>query len=306
VSEPTNLSPTDETWNRDAATFGDMLARDVAFGDIQLPGFPPVVLRVQQLLADENTDIHDIAEAISLEPELAMLVLRMANAAAFNPSGIQARDLRMGVQRVGTRMVRAAALAMVVQRLRSAEEMRPLRDRLGALWRRGVTVGSLAKAVAQKTRIAPADSGLLIGLLHVVGRLYVLARMHAMPHLFEQDGIPERLLERWSETVTGVLLLKWEVPREFCEAIENFQKRWETADDEQGPAGLGDILLVSQLLADLMPPSRADYLDQMQLAQVCLLHEPLLVRLNLDREACSDAIHTALEEVQQLRALFGA
>jgi HD-like signal output (HDOD) protein len=300
------ISPTDETWNRDAATFGDMLARDVAFGDIQLPGFAPVVLRVQQLLADEDTDIHDIAESISLEPELAMLVLRMANATAFNPSGVQARDLRMGVQRVGTRMVRAAALALVVQRLRSAEELRPLRDRLGAVWRRGVTVGSLAKALAHRTRIAPGDSGLLTGLLHVVGRLYVLARMHSMPHLFEQEGIPERLLERWSDTVTGLLLLKWEVPREFCEAIDKFQKRWEATDEEQGPAGLADVLMVAQLLADLMPPSRTDYLDQMQLAQVCLLHEPLLVRLNLDREACSDAIHTALEEVQQLRALFGA
>lgn len=305
MSEPT-ISADDETWNRDAATFGEVLARDVAFGDIQLPGFPPVVLRVQQLLADEDTDLHDIAETISLDPELAMLVLRMANAAAFNPSGLQARDLRMGVQRVGTRMLRAAALALVVQRLRSAEELRPLRDRLGAIWRRGVTVGSLAKALAQRTRIAPPDSGLLAGLLHVVGRLYVLARMHGMPHLFEQDGVPEKLLDRWSDTVTGVLLLKWEVPRVFCEAVEAFQKHGEAGDEEQGPPGLADVLLVSDLLADLMPPSRADYLDQMQLAQVCLLHEPLLARLNLDREACSDAIHTALNEVQQLRALFGA
>lgn len=300
------ISATDETWNRDAATFGDMLARDVAFGDIQLPGFAPVVLRVQQLLANEDTDLHDIADAISLEPELAMLVLRMANATAFNPSGVQARDLRMGVQRVGTRMLRAATLALVVQRLRSAEELRPLRDRLGAVWRRGVTVGSLAKALALRTRIAPGDSGLLAGLLHVVGRLYVLARMHSMPHLFEQEGTPEKLLERWGDTVTGVLLLKWEVPREFCEAIDGFRKRVADGDEGQGPAGLADVLVVSQLLADLMPPSRTDYLDQMQLAQACLLHEPQLARLNLDRQACSDAIHTALEEVQQLRALFGA
>ncbi len=306
MSESTILSPDDETWNRDAVTFGDLLARDVALGDIQLPGFPPVVLRVQHLLADEDADLHDIAETIALEPELAMLLLRMANAAAFNPSGVQARDLRMAVQRVGTRMVRAAALALVVQRLRSAEDLRPLRDRLGAVWRRGVTVGSLARAICQRTRIAPADSGLLAGLLHVVGRLYVLARMHGLPHLFEQDGVPERLLEGWSDTVTGVLLLKWEVPRVFCEAIESFRRRWDTEDHEQGPAGLADVLMAANLLADLMPPSRADYLDQMQLAQVCLLHEPQLVRLGLDREACSDAIHTALEEVQQLRALFGA
>jgi HD-like signal output (HDOD) protein len=305
MSEPT-ISPDDETWNRDAATFGDMLARDVAFGDIDLPGFPPVVLRVQQLLSDEGADMHDIAEAISVDPELAMLVLRMANAAAFNPSGVQARDVGMAVQRIGTRLVRAAVLSMTVQRLRSAEQLRPVRDRLGAVWRRGVTVGSLCKAVAHRTRISPADAGLLLGLLHVVGRLYVLARMHSVPHLFDQDGAPERLLDHWSDTVTGVLLLKWEVPSVFCEAIDTFRRRWDTGDDTPAPPGMGDVLLVCDLLADLMPPSRTDYLDQMQLAQVCLLHEPLLARLSLDRQACSDAIHTALNEVQQLRALFGA
>jgi HD-like signal output (HDOD) protein len=306
LSETTNISASDETWNRDAVAFGDMLARDVACGDIQLPGFPPVVLRVHHLLADERADLHDIAQAITLDPELAMLVLRIANASAFNPGGVQAKDMRMAVQRVGTRIVRAATLSLVVQMLRSAEELRGLRDRLGAVWRRGITVGSVAKALAQRTGVAAADAGLLAGLLHVVGRLYVLARMHEIPHLFEQEGVPEKLLDRWSDTVTDVLLLKWEVPREFCEAISQFQRRWQ-ADAAPRPApGLGDVLVVAQLLADLMPPSRADYLDQVQLAQVCLLHEPDLARLGLTREACSDAIHSALAEVQQLRALLGA
>ncbi len=67
-------------------------------------------------------------------------------------------------------------------------------------------------------------SGLVAGLLHVVGRLYVLARMRGMPHLLDQDGVPEKLTDRWADTVTGVMLLKWEVPREFCEAIERFQQ----------------------------------------------------------------------------------
>lgn len=303
MSEPITLSATDETWNLDAEMFGQLLARDVEAGNIELPGFPPVVLRVQQLLADEDADLHDIAGSIALEPELAMLVLRMANSAALNSSGVQVRDLSMAVQRVGIQLLRSAVLALAVRQMRSAEELRLVRDRLGGVWRRGVTVGSIAKVLAQRTRVAP-ESGLLIGLLHVVGRLYVLARLNGLPHLFEQDGVPERLLERWSDAVTGVLLRKWEVPRELCDAIEEGQKH---SEDQalRGAATLGEVLMVSQLLADLMPPSRADYLDQMQLAQVCLLHEPLLMGLKLDRQACSDAIHTALEDVLQLRALFG-
>jgi HD-like signal output (HDOD) protein len=234
-----------------------------------------------------------------------MLVLRIANSAAFNTAGQQVKDLRAAVQRIGTRMVRAAALALVVQSMRSNEELREIRDRLGAVWRRGINVGSVAKAIAWRTGSGEPDAALLAGLLHVVGRLYVLARMRGMPHLLEQDGLPEKLLDRWSDPVTDVLLLKWEVPREYYEAIVQFQNRWQGTEKPTGTV-LGDVLTAANLLTDLLPPSRSDYMDQMQLAQVCLLHEPLLERLKLTREACSDAIHTALDEVQQLRALFGA
>lgn len=294
------------TGNIDASAMGEMLAADVALGDIQLPGFPPVVMRVQHLLTGDRADIHDIAQALSTDPALAMLVLRMANASAFNTAGAQVKDLRTAVQRIGTRMVRAAALGFVVQVLRSAEEMRGLRDRLGSVWRRGISVGSLAKALAERTGIVAPDAGLLTGLLHVVGRLYVLTRMRGMPHLLDQDGVPEKLMDRWADTVTGVMLLKWEVPREYCEAIELFQQHAVPAGSSKQPAGLAEVLTAASLLADLLPPSRSDYLDQMQLAQVCLQHEQLFSRMKLTREGCSDAIHTALAEVQQLRALLGA
>jgi HD-like signal output (HDOD) protein len=304
LSDLKGIPVTEVTGNLDASAMGELLARDVAFGDIQLPGFPPVVLRIQQLLTDERADVHDIVQAVSVDPALTMLVLRMANSSAFNTAGVQVKDLRAAIQRIGTRMIRAAALGLVVQALRSAEEMRNVRDRLGSVWRRGISVGSLGKAIAGHTGAAAADAGLLTGLLHVVGRLYVLARMRSMPHLLDQDGVPEKLMERWSGTLTGVLLLKWEVPREFYDAIEHFHEHGDIP--AAGRAGLGEILSAAHLLADLLPPSRADYLDQMQLAQVCQQHEPLFARLGLSREGCSDAIHIALAEVQQLRALFGA
>lgn len=305
MTEPSKLIASDTTLRRDALALGEILAGEVARGDIELPGFPPVALRVQKLLNDDKADVHDIAQVASMDPAFVMLVLRIANSAAFNTAGQQVKDLRAAVQRIGTRMVRAAALALVVQSMRSNEELREIRDRLGAVWRRGINVGSVAKAIAWRTGSGEPDAALLAGLLHVVGRLYVLARMRGMPHLLEQDGLPEKLLDRWSDPVTDVLLLKWEVPREYYEAIVQFQNRWQGTEKPTGTV-LGDVLTAANLLTDLLPPSRSDYMDQMQLAQVCLLHEPLLERLKLTREACSDAIHTALDEVQQLRALFGA
>ena len=301
MTEPSSNLSVDDNWSRDAALFGESLARDVAAGDIHLPGFPPAMLRVQQVIGDEHADVDDIATAVGMDPALAMLVLRMANSAAFNNASVPAKDLGTAVRRIGTRMVRAATLAMIVQALRSADDLRALRDRLGAVWRRGIVVGSVGKALAARTGVAAPDAALLAGLLHVVGRMYVLTRMAATPHLFDQNGVAEKLIGHWGGPVAAALLLKWEMPAEYCAAIAQFQQQRDAH-----AADLADLLAAADVLADLVPPSQADYLDQMQLAQACALHELLLQRLRLGRADCSDAIHIALDDVRQLRALFGA
>jgi HD-like signal output (HDOD) protein len=232
-----------------------------------------------------------------------MHVMRMANSVAFNPTAQPVHDMRAAVGRIGSRMVHAAALTFVMQQLRNAEDLRTVRDRLNALWRRGIIVGSVGKALATQIKIVAPDVGLLAGLLHVVGKLYVLTRMNRLPQLLEQEGVAERIMDEWSGNIGKALLENWELPAEFGEAVANF----DNPDRElRGPVDLTDVLSGAHVLADLLPPSPTDYLDQIQLAEVFQQNERLWQRLKLTRENCSDALHTALIEVQQLRALFGA
>ena len=295
--------PESQPLDADCEQIRTQLVAALAAGTVQLPGFPDVALAVQRVLNDDRSDIDQIVQAVQIEPILAMQILRIANSAAFNVTAEQVRDVRVAVQRVGTRLVRAAALAFVVQQLRHLDDLSALRERINAQWRRGVVVGAIAKALSSRVRVAEPDAALLVGLLHVVGRLFILTCMNRKPWLLDQAGVVERLMDQMGGEVSIALLSNWEMPEEFSAAIAAFD---DPGRDQRGEPGLTDILSGAVALADLLPPSRADYLDQIQLASVFMQTEPLWLRLGLTREHCSDALHIALEEVQQLRAMFGA
>jgi HD-like signal output (HDOD) protein len=280
-----------------------LLTEEFAAGSVHLPEFPAAVLQVQHVLNDERVDIDCIVQAVSAEPQLAAQVLRIANSAAFNSAARQIRDLALAVQRIGNPMVRAAALSFGVQQLRNSESMLRLRDRISAQWRRGIVVGAIGKALSTQLRMAPPDTLLFVGLLHVVGRLYVLTRLNRTPWLLDQPGLAERLMDQLGGAASKALLESWQMPREYTAAITDYNN---PERDPGAPTGLADLLAGAVVLADLLPPSRTDYLDQIQLANVYLQTEPLWRRLGRTRENCSDALHRALEDVQQLRAMFGA
>ncbi len=292
-----------EPFQREKDEILQALAAEVAGGRVQWPGYPDAALQLQRLLNDAHVDADQIVQAVSFEPALSMQVLRIANAAIFNPAAQPARDLRAAVQRIGSNLVRAAVLAFVVQQLRNADERSALRERFSALWRRGVVVGAIARALAAQRPVVATDVALLAGLLHVVGRLHVLLRLNRTPWLLEQPGFAESVMEHCAGKVSAGLLASWEMPAGFSQAILDYGNPERSL---AGPPGLTDVLAAAVVLADLLPPSRTDYLDQIHLANVFLQAEPLWKRLGLTRANCSDALHKALEETQQLRAMFGA
>ena len=99
-----------------AFTFVQALASELSGGKIELPGFPHIVMRVQRVLADENSDTNRIVKVLGSEPVLASQIVRMANSAALNPAGVPVTDLRTAVSRVGLDTVRSATIALSLSR----------------------------------------------------------------------------------------------------------------------------------------------------------------------------------------------
>ena len=103
--------------------FGQHLADDLSKGDIELPSFPDIVLRVRQALEDEHCTTEQLVQLIGAEPVLAARLLSIANSSALRPSGDPITDLNMAVNRIGRVMVRSSAMSFAMAQMRNARKL---------------------------------------------------------------------------------------------------------------------------------------------------------------------------------------
>jgi HD-like signal output (HDOD) protein len=297
------IAEEEDTWARQAFGFVQLLAGELSEGRVSLPGVPEVALRVQRVLNDEMAALDQIVQAVSAEPTLAMQVMRLANSVAYGGGLERAQDVRAAVQRIGMDMVRASALSFLVTQLRSSQSLRPLRDQLNALWNRAVAVGATGRALTTKVPGVTPDAALLVGLLHVVGNMYIVTRMHRVPGL---DGRPEmvaRISARWSGNIGKALLENWELPDDYGDAIAQSDNPDRAS---KGGANLTDVLAAAKLLAELIPRPTEEQPDPTRLAATYARHADTWRRLRLSEDDCRDALHSARRELHHLRSLFGA
>ena len=66
-------------------TLVQQLAKDLSKGDLELPSFPDIALRVRKALDDENATTDQIVQILGAEPVLAAKILAISNSAALRP-----------------------------------------------------------------------------------------------------------------------------------------------------------------------------------------------------------------------------
>jgi len=234
-----------------ALDFLRLLAMEVSKGTVDLPCFPDVVIRISHALADPDTTVDKTVAIVGNEPRLAARLLQTANSAAFNLSGKPLTDLRSAVTRLGQQLVQSAAMAYAVQQMKHAESLRSIAKPLNELWRECISVASVSQAVARHTKVSP-DEAFLTGLLHGIGRLYIMVRAVGHPAEFGNDHTVLDLVADWHASIGKAVLENWGFAEEMCNAVgdqNDHERRW-IHDGE-----LSDIVIVSVVLADTLKNS---------------------------------------------------
>ena len=140
---------------------------------IDLPVFHPVALRLTLMLADPFSDISDIIKAINDDQALTMQVLKMANSSAYMGL-VRVETIREAVIRLGARQVSMLAMAASQASLhRSANEV--VNTVMRELWQHSIACAMGGWWVAMHSgHRSIADQAYLSGLLHDIGKLYLL------------------------------------------------------------------------------------------------------------------------------------
>lgn len=282
---------------RNGFEFVQRLAEELSLGQLQLPSLPDVVVRVKAELAKEDFDVAVLSRIIASEPVLAGRVMAMANSVLFRRSGPMATELRTAIARLGGSVVRNAALSFALGQLRQIEEFRLIEDRLAPEWERGTQVASIAYLLGRRTRGVNADEAMLTGLVHNIGRIYMLSRASEHPLLFMQDAESEALMSDWHPAVGRAILESWRLSDTIVEAVAT---QCQPEDASESGAPMTGVLVASLVLAD------ADPEQSPEAAAATLADDPAVQRLGLDADTVAEILGDAAADARELSAAMSA
>jgi HD-like signal output (HDOD) protein len=226
-------------------SFVERLAQDLRDERLELPAFPEAVIRIQRALQSPDTRTDDVVRILSSEPALAARLLRMANSAEFRRTDQNITDLKNAVARMGFNMVRSVAVAFAMRQLRRKDTYSPTAQlELEQAWEESLAASAACFVIARRfTRLNP-DQALLTGLLHVLGRLYIVMRSKDAAEL--SDGEMRQVIDGWHASIGKAILESWGLPDELQHAVEH-QDELTVAQD--GNVSLTDVLIAAKLLA---------------------------------------------------------
>jgi putative nucleotidyltransferase with HDIG domain len=273
------------------------LTKDIVLANI--PAFPPIVLRVLDLLSSENPDMAQLVNDIASDATLSAQVLRMANSPLFGLSAqidtVQHAITTLGLVRVQSLVMAVATTSYMRAALRT--------EALQKTWRHTLATAILSRELARAGEMPP-ERAYSLGLLHDIGRLGLLV---AYPDDYDQilkvaDRDSVSLLDQ-EQKLFGLdhceagrrLMEQWKLPHEFCVIVGRHH------DPPSG--GALDSLMVSYLacqMADTLGYSVVTPLKPMAFDDLRALlpvsargkfpDDPLLLMEMVDRAIGSDTL----------------
>ena len=213
LQKSSNLPPTKyET----AFDFIRALAGELSGGKVDLPSFPEVAVRVRRILSDPKSSVDQVVRVVGSEPALAARLMRIANSASLNRSGKVITELRTAISRIGYNMVRSASISFAMAQIRNS-------NKLGGSSIICRTFGSAAPGWPPWLRAGQSlhalainpDEAMLTGMMHSIGKLYVLTRAAAHPELFANAAVLDEILEQWHPSIGKAILENWESRRQW-------------------------------------------------------------------------------------------
>ena len=228
---------------QDYFKFAQALAGDLNRGDIVLPSFPDVVIRVRAALDDPDTIGSDLAGILSADAVLAARILILANSTYYNPGGMKIEGLEAAVGRIGFEKVRTAAIAYAVEQLHASEGLEPLKNELRATWLAGLRLAAMSEVIARKCTKLDADSAFIAGLLNRIGVLYIFTKYNEYPTLLQDDDARQNLVDEWAAPIGESIVTNWKFSEEIQatlnpDEVETTRRRCE--------ANLADIVTTAK------------------------------------------------------------
>jgi HD-like signal output (HDOD) protein len=270
------------------------LAAELSAGNLDLPSFPEVAARVRRILSDPKSTLEQVVRVVGSEPALAARLLRISNSASLNRSGRSVTDLRSAINRIGYNMVRSASISFSMAQVRKSGKLAGLERHLNDLWQRSTMVAAFAYVLARDCTQVNPDEALLTGMMHAIGKLYVLTRVIDHPELFASEATLNVIIEDWHASIGKAILENWDLSEAMAQAVGD---QSDVSRGGEGPADLTDVIVVAIIMAS--------YPEDVAGLELALNDVGAARRLGLDSGKTQAVLRDSAAEVSALSQALG-
>ena len=270
-----------------------ILAEDLSAGGLELPSFPDIVVRIRRALANENVTTDQIVQIIGADPVFAARILTIANSAALRPATEPITDLPMAVNRIGQNMVRNTAVSHGISQSRNSFRLKEAKVCLDRLWDECAHVAALCFVLARKRTRLNADEALLIGLMHGIGKLYILGRAESHPELFGDENDLFHIMDEWHSQIGSSIVNTWGFEDYVSDAIAGYT---DLEREHESEPDYTDVLTLAHLFSRLV---KADNME------VQLENVPASRSLQIGTSDLMPILEESREQINSLRRALG-
>lgn len=275
--------------DNDEFRFVSLLALELENGDISLPSLPDVVLKIRKLLESDNCTFDLISQVVSVDPVLVSRLFVFANSAYYNRANIKAETLDAAISRLGFEVVRNTAMSLAMKQLYKTDTRDDVARHVRAVWTRGIKLSCMAYAIARTQGQINQETAYLCGLMHDVGKLYILTKAEDFPEFLGDPEKLESVMEEWNPQVSKSIVESWGFPDEV---VESTDPTTYARPDTDADASLIDVVVAADMLLALGDQEPDfDITDHLS-----------CIRLDLDVDKIADVMsryETKLATVQQ-------
>lgn len=188
-------------------------------GEMNFPTSLDASRRVLRAVENPDIGLAALAKIVVAEPLLSAKVIRLANSVALNPSSQPVRDVRQAVVRVGMEPIKALAMVLIMNQLRQAQKHGACRKYSDRLWERSIHVAAVSFVLAKKISSLNADEAMFAGIVHDLGRFYLLARAVEFPEMLDDHHVLAETVNDLAPKANKLVLEELVLPPTIIEAV---------------------------------------------------------------------------------------
>lgn len=275
------------TENNDEFRFVSLLALELDNNDISLPSLPDVVLKIRKLLEDENCDFERLSMAISMDPVLVSRLFVFANSAYYNRANIEIETLDGAIGRLGIEVVRNTAMSLAMKQLYTSEKHSHAAKYLRAIWAHGMKLSCMSYAIARRHPNLNDETAFLCGLLHEVGKLYIVTKAEEFPDFLGDKNSFDAVLEKWNSQISKSIIESWGFPEEVAQSAD--PATYMDHDPNSVPCYVDSVYVAKYLV------------DHGQEESLDLSADPACVKLGISEVTVSKVLSTYRDKLKTMQ-----